>query len=182
MKAGIILETFSLKDGSTIVLRTPKWEDLDDLLSLINPLVEEKAEIIMDERLSREEEAQWLSDVLLRLEKDQIFFLVAEVDGKVIASSDLYLGGGSEKHAGAVGIAIRSGFRDMGIGTWMMRAIVKEAQTIGLRVLVPSVFATNKRAIHVYEKLGFVQTGRIPRKHFRDGKYIDEVVMARLLE
>jgi putative acetyltransferase len=108
--------------------------------------------------------------------------LIAEVDGKVIASSDLHLGRGSEKHAGAVGIAIKSGFRDMGIGTWMMRAIVKEAQTIGLRVLVLSVFATNKRAIHVYEKLGFMQTGRVPKKHFRDGKYIDEVAMARLLE
>jgi hypothetical protein len=105
MKSGGILEAFSLKDGSTVVLGTPKWEDLDDLLSLINSLVEEKAEIIMDERLSREQEAEWLSDVLLRLEKDQIFFLVAEVDGKVIASSDLHLGRGSEKHAGAVGIA-----------------------------------------------------------------------------
>jgi RimJ/RimL family protein N-acetyltransferase len=182
MKSGRILETFSLKDGSTAVLRTPKWEDLDDLWSLINSLVEEKAEIIMDTRLSREQEAQWLSDLLLRLEKDQIFFLVAEVDGKVIASSDLHLGRWSEKHAGTVGIAIKSGFRDIGIGTRMMRVTVKEAQKIGLRVLVLSVFATNKRAIHVYEKLGFMQTGRIPKKHFRDGKYIDEVAMAKLLE
>lgn len=182
MKSGRILETFSVKGGGTFVLRTPKWEDLDDLLVLINSLVEEKAEIIMDERLSREQEAEWLSDVLLRLEKGQIFFLVAEVDGKVIASSDLHLGRGSEKHAGSVGIAVKSGFRDMGIGTLMMRAMVKEAQRIGLRVLVLSVFATNKRAIHVYEKVGFVQTGRVPKKHFKDGNYIDEIAMTKLLE
>ena len=182
MKSGRMLETFSVKDGRTVVLRTPKWEDLDDLLNLINSLVEEKAEIIMDEMLSRDQEAEWLSDVLLRLEKDQIFFLVAELDGKVVASSDLYLGRGSEKHSGAVGIGIQKGFRDLGIGTWMMRTMVQEAQRIGLKVLVLSVFATNERAIHVYEKLGFVPTGRVPKKHFKQGKYVDEIEMAKLLE
>lgn len=182
MKSGKILKTFSVKDGRRVVLRTPKWEDLDDLLELINSLVEEKAEVIVDEKLSREQEAEWLSGVLLRLEKDQIFFLVAEVDGKVVASSDLHLGKGSEKRAGVVGIAVKSGFRDLGIGTRVMRAMVKEAQRIGLKVLVLSVFATNVRAIHVYEKVGFVQTGRVPKKHFKEGKYIDEIAMAKLLE
>jgi len=181
MRSGKILEIFSAKDGCCVVLRTPKWEDLDDLLELINSLVEEKAEIIVDEKLSRDQEAEWLSGLLLRLEKGQTFFLVAEVDGKVVASSDLHLGRGSEKRAGAVGIAVKSGFRDLGIGTRIMHAVVKEAQRIGLKVLVLSVFATNKRAIFVYEKVVFVQTGRVPRKHFREGKYIDEVAMARLL-
>jgi ribosomal protein S18 acetylase RimI-like enzyme len=182
MKSGKILEAFSLKDGRRVVLRTPKWEDLDDLLELMNLLVEEKAEVIVDEKLSREKEAEWLSNVLLRLEKGQTFFLVAEVDGRLVASSDLHIGKGSEKYASAVGIAVKSGFRDLALGTRVMRAIVKQAQKIGLKVLVLSVFATNKRAIHVYEKVGFVQTGRVPKKHFREGKYIDEVAMAKLLE
>jgi RimJ/RimL family protein N-acetyltransferase len=182
MKSGKTLETFSVRDGSRVVLRTPKWEDLDDLLELINSLVKEKAEVIVDEKLSREQEAEWLSSVLLRLEKGQIFFLVAEMDGRVVASSDLHVGSGSEKRTGAVGIAVKDGFRDLGIGTRVMRAMAKEAKRIGLKVLVLSVFATNKRAIHVYEKVGFVQTGRVPKKHFKEGKYIDEIAMAKLLE
>jgi RimJ/RimL family protein N-acetyltransferase len=182
MQSGKILEAFSVKDGRRVVLRTPKWEDLDDLLELINSLVEEKAEVIVDEKLSREQEAEWLSGVLLRLEKGQVFFSVAEVDRKVVASSDLHLGKGSEKRTGAVGIAVKSGFRHLSIGTRVMRAMVKEAKRISLKVLVLSVFATNKRAIHVYEKVGFVQTGRVPKKHFREGTYIDEIAMAKLLE
>jgi L-amino acid N-acyltransferase YncA len=70
----------------------------------------------------------------------------------------------------------------MGIGRWVMQAVVKEAQRIGLRVLALFVFATIKRGIYVYEKPGFVQIGRVPKKHFKDGKYIDEVAMAKLLE
>ena len=41
---------FSVKDGRRVVLRTPKWEDLDGLLELINSLVEEKAEIVVSDK------------------------------------------------------------------------------------------------------------------------------------
>ena len=87
MKAGRIIRTFSAKDGREVVLRTPTWNDLDDLLALINSLVEERADILIDEKLSRDEEIDWLSKTLARLEKDETFHLVAEVNGKVVGSA-----------------------------------------------------------------------------------------------
>jgi RimJ/RimL family protein N-acetyltransferase len=45
-----------------------------------------------------------------------------------------------------------------------MKALVKQAQKMGLKVLTVTAFASNKRAIYVYEKLGFAQTGTIPKK------------------
>ncbi|MGQ9529805.1 MAG: GNAT family N-acetyltransferase [Candidatus Bathycorpusculaceae bacterium] len=182
MKAGKVMRSFSAKDGRRVVLRTPKWEDLDDLLELINSLVEEGAEIIRDEKVSREEEIDWLSKTLASLEKNEIFFLVAEVNGRVVASSDIHPLKGFEKHVGVLGIVVKRGFRDLGIGTEIMKTLVEQAQKMGLKVLTLSVFATNKRAIHVYEKVGFVQTGIIPKKLFKDCKYIDEIIMTKLLE
>jgi RimJ/RimL family protein N-acetyltransferase len=79
-------------------------------------------------------------------------------------------------------IAIKSDFRGLGIGTEMMKTLVEQARETGLKVLTLTVFASNKRAIRVYEKTGFVQTGTVPKKHFKEGKYIDEVIMAKLLE
>jgi len=182
MRSGKIVRGFSARDGRKVVLRTPKWEDLDDLLKLINSLVEERADILRTEKVSREEEIDWLSKVLSRLEKDETFYMVAEVGGKVVAVSEVNRRSGYEKHVGVIGIAIRSGFRDLGIGTEMMKTLVGQAQEMGLKVLTLSAFASNKSAIHVYEKVGFVQTGRVPKKHFREGKYIDEVIMTKLLE
>jgi RimJ/RimL family protein N-acetyltransferase len=182
MKAGKVVRIFSAKDGRRVVLRTPKWEDLEDLLELINSIVEEGAEISRNEKVSREAEIDWLSKTLASLEKDEIFFLVAEVDGKVIASSDIHPLRGFEKHVGVLGIIIKDGFRDVGIGTEMMKTLVEQAYKMGLRVLTLTVFATNKRAIHVYERVGFVQTGVTPKKHFKDGRYIDEIIMTKLLE
>jgi RimJ/RimL family protein N-acetyltransferase len=163
-------------------LRAPKWEDLDDLLELINSLVEDKADVVRTEKVSREEEIDWLSGVLRRLEKEEEAYVAAEVDGHVIANSEIRRGGGHEKHVGGIGIAIKKGFRDIGIGTEIMKALVDQGRAWGLKVLTLNVFATNKRAFHVYEKVGFVQTGRIPKKFFKDGEYIDEIIMTKMLE
>jgi RimJ/RimL family protein N-acetyltransferase len=182
MKAGKPVKAFTAKDGHKVLLRTFRWEDLDDLQEVINSLVEEKAEITRTEKVSREEEIDWFSGALGRLEKNQTFYLVAEVDGHVVANSEINRRSGSEKHVGGIGIAIKNGFRDIGVGTEMMNALVEQARKMGLKVLTLTCFATNKRAMHVYEKVGFVQTGRIPKKHFREGEYVDEIIMTELLE
>jgi RimJ/RimL family protein N-acetyltransferase len=182
MKAGKTIRNFSARDSQKVVLRTPMWEDLENLLELINSLVDEKAEIARTEKASREEEIDFLSKALSRLEKDETFYLVAEVGGKVVAVSEIGRRSGYEKHVGVIGIAIKSGFRDLGIGTEMMKTLVKQAQGMGLKVLTLTAFASNKRAIHIYEKVGFVQTGRVPKKHFKEGQYIDEIIMTKLLE
>jgi len=182
MKTGRVIRIFSAKDGRKVVLRTPKWEDLDDLLELINSLVEEGAEISKNEKVSREAEIEWLSKTLASLEKNEIFFLVAEVDEKVVGSSDIHPLGGFSKHVGVVGIIIKKGFREIGIGTEVLKTLVEQAQKMGLKILTLSAFATNKRALHIYEKAGFARTGIIPKKHFKDGKYIDEIIMTKVLE
>jgi RimJ/RimL family protein N-acetyltransferase len=182
MQLGKVFRKFSARDGREVILRTPRWEDLDDLMELINSLVDEKAEIARTDKVTREDEVEWLPKVLARLEKDELFFLVAEVNGKVVASSDIDILTGNEKHVGVLGIVLKSGFRDLGIGTEIMKTLVEQAMALGLKVLTLQAFATNNRAVHVYEKVGFVQTGRVPKKHFKDGQYVDEVIMTKLIE
>jgi RimJ/RimL family protein N-acetyltransferase len=81
-----------------------------------------------------------------------------------------------------LGIVVKQGYRSAGIGTEIMKALVEEARKMNLKVLTLALFATNERARHVYEKIGFVETGRIPKKHFKDNKFIDEIIMTKLME
>jgi len=53
MKTGEVIREFVAKDGRKVILRTLKWEDLDDLLDFINSLVEEGANILRTEKVSR---------------------------------------------------------------------------------------------------------------------------------
>ena len=104
---------------------------------------------------------------------------VAEVDGKVVANSEIGKREGFSSHVGGVGIAIREGYRDIGIGTEMLRTLISEAEKMGLKVLTLGVFSTNARAIHVYSKVGFRETGRVPKEIIKNGKYVDHIIMVK---
>jgi RimJ/RimL family protein N-acetyltransferase len=179
LKTGKILKRFNVKDGRNVILRTPRWRDLDDLLELINSLVDEKTEIYVTQKFTREAEAELLLKVLSRLKKVEQFFLVAEVDKKVVGSSDFQVQGGTDEDVGVIGIVVRNGYRNLGIGTEIVKTLLEQAAFFGLRTVTVNAFPTNKRAIHVYEKVGFVHSGIIPKKHLRQGRFIDEVIMSK---
>jgi RimJ/RimL family protein N-acetyltransferase len=182
MQAGKVVHKFCSKDGRHVILRTLCWEDLDDCIELINSLVTEGANIAKNEKVTREEEIEWLAGALSRMERGEKIYIVAEVDGKVIGNSEIGRRiGGYEDHVGSIGIAIKKGFRGVGIGTEMMNALIKKGRGMNLKVLTLTAFRNNKRAIHVYEKLGFEKTGRIPMKFHKDGKYIDELILTLIL-
>lgn len=171
-------KTFIAKDGRKVVLRPPKWEDLEGLMEYINSLVDEKAEIVLTKKVTREEEAEWLAKRLISIDKSDVIHVVAEVNGEVVAGAEV----GKQKyrmsHVGMLGIGIKSGFRGIGIGTVIMKTLIEESRKAGLKVLVLDVFDTNNIAKELYEKMGFKEAGKIPKGICKNGKYIDLVRMA----
>jgi len=172
------LETFAAKDGRKVVLRSIEWEDLDECLEFINSLVEEGADILRDTKVSREEEAEWLGRRLVRIDKGEIMDVVAEVDGKMVANSEVEKRSGPMNHVGYLGIAIKDGYRGIGIGTKIMQTLIEESKKAGLKILVLDVFDLNETAKELYKKMGFREVGRIPKGVHKNGKYIDLVRMA----
>jgi len=181
MTIGIASQQFIAKDGRVVLLRSPRWEDLDDLLAFINSLVEEGAEILTSQPVTRDAEAEWLGRQLADVAKGEVVWLVAEVDGAVVASADLKMGRGYSRHVGAIGVGVKRGYRDVGVGTALLNALISPAKTMDLELLTLTVFSSNTRAIHVYGRVGFQETGRIPHGLFKDGTYRDHVIMTKPL-
>ena len=177
-----VYREFLSKDGRRVVLRTPRIGDLDDFLEFINSLVDEEADILVSEKTSRDAEADWLGKLLAEIEKGKVINVTAEVDGKVVGNSDVHKGTGKRSHTGALGIALRHGYHDVGIGTEMMRVLAQESGKAGLKLLRLSVFDSNLRARHVYEKVGFREVGRIPKAIRKGDSYVDEVWMVLELQ
>lgn len=172
MKAKVLRE-FVAKNDKRVILRKPRWEDLNDLLDFINSLVEEGADILRETPVTREEEADWLGKRLASIEKGEIIGVVAEVDGKVVANSEVMKKGGLMSHLGVLGIAVKKDYRGMGIGKELMKTLIEESRKARLKVLVLEVFDSNTVAKDVYAKMGFKGAGRIPKGVFKQGKYID---------
>jgi RimJ/RimL family protein N-acetyltransferase len=107
--------------------------------------------------------------------------VVAEVDGHVVANAEVSKQKGCSSHVGGLGIGISQAYRDLGIGTAMLETLIAEAKAAGLQMLWLEVFSTNQRARHVYENVGFMKTGVKPNMYFRNGRYIDSVIMSLTL-
>lgn len=63
-----------------------------------------------------------------------------------------------------------------------METLVSHALGLGVRQLELRVNAENGRAIHFYQRLGFLEVGRIPGALIHEGLMIDEIMMARRID
>ncbi|HET6744611.1 MAG TPA: GNAT family protein [Candidatus Limnocylindria bacterium] len=106
--------------------------------------------------------------------------LVAEADGEAIGNVLISIERNVvSSHVGTLSIVVAEGWRDVGIGSAMVRAAQDWSAANGLRKVALAVFPDNERAIAVYERAGFVREG-LRRKQYRGegGELRDELLMA----
>lgn len=79
--------------------------------------------------------------------------------------------------------AVRKDMRGRRIGEKLVLHCIDKAKEKGFRIIqFNAVVASNRRARHLYEKLGFVRLGAIPGGFMmRDGTYEDIILYYRLL-
>ena len=112
-----------------------------------------------------------------------LFNLVACVDDEVIGQLGLHTFPHQprRRHVGNLGMAVRDDWHGKGAGTALMQAAVDLADKwLNLERLELDVYTDNEAAIRLYEKFGFVVEGTLARFAFRDGRYVDAYMMARL--
>lgn len=113
----------------------------------------------------------------------QYLVAVAELEGTIIGVVRLFAGmcGSKDRHVAELGIFVLSPYREHGVGKRLMAWALEWAIQQGIQKITLSVFATNRRAICLYEQFGFVLEGRRKMQYNIGGEYVDEILMARFL-
>ena len=126
--------------------------------------------------VSQPSESFWIAEMIRGAEH---LALVAEADGEVVGNVLVNVDRNrTTEHIGVLAICIAEAWRDVGIGTELVRGAQDWARERGLRKVSLGVFADNGRAIAVYERCGFVSEG-LRREQYRSGDtFRDEVLMA----
>lgn len=125
---------------------------------------------VWHQRLSRETDATLIS-------------LVACVGGDLVGALGLHLNGGQPRrqHVAEVGMAVRDDSQGRGVGHALLGAALDLADRwLALRRVQLTVYVDNEPAIRLYRKHGFEVEGTLREIAFRDGKYVDGFLMARL--
>jgi putative acetyltransferase len=108
--------------------------------------------------------------------------LVAVVDGRVVGMFGLdAFTRPRRQHAGAIGMSVHEEWQGKGVGSALMRAGIDLADNwLNLTRLELEVYTDNEPAVRLYERFGFEREGLLRQHAYRDGRYVDALVMARL--
>jgi len=172
-----------------VVIREGRVEDAAEMIAMMQELCEEPGIGIPlgpgEFQNTVEEEKEWIR---WRLDTENCLLLVAvatQDDGEEEIVGMLDCTGGKRRaalHETVLGIVVKKVWRDRGVGTALMERALAWARESGVVKRVQlEVFTNNERAIHVYEKVGFVTEGVRRRALWKDREWVDSVVMGALL-
>lgn len=71
--------------------------------------------------------------------------------------------------------------RGRGIGTALVERLIAEATAAGLHTMIGGIDGSNAGAIRLHQRLGFREVGRLPEVGRKLGRWLDLVLMQRLL-
>jgi len=119
-----------------------------------------------------------------RPDEDPADTVVAALDGIVVGYARLRnpLPVPSHEHVLEInGLAVDPGVAGKGVGGALVEAAVAEAERRGARKVSLRVLGTNAVARRLYARCGFVEEGVLRAEFLLDGRYVDDVFMARFL-
>ena len=151
-----------------MIVRACQENDLDAMIQIWNEVVEEGAAFPQEELLDRRTGAEFFAS--------QTYAAVAE-DESSHAVHGLYIlhpnNIGRCGHIGNASYAVRSESRGRHIGEKLVLDSLRQAKRHGFTVMqFNAVVESNVHARHLYERLGFVPLGVIPKGfRMKDGHY-----------
>lgn len=177
-------KTITTKSGRTLTIRPPAWSDLDQLLTYINSLIAEDTFIIMAGKpVTESEEMEYLISLLKDIRQKQSVSLCVFDGERLIANGQIKKRPRRIAHIGDFGITVAKDYRRDGVGSQLLQMLLNEAgNKLGIKIVVLEVFSNNQPARYIYQKMGFVEFGVLPKSVVHRGEIIDLVLMYKKLD
>ena len=129
--------------------------------------------------ISVEEEREWISS-----HDKKGMLLVAEAESQIIGILNFKRSSHKKfSQNGTFSMSIQEKYTNNGIGSSLLNELMKWAKKDQrVEKIYLEVFANNDRAIHLYQKLGFLEEGR-KKNHVKQGtaEYVDEIIMSQFV-
>jgi phosphinothricin acetyltransferase len=140
-------------------------------------IVDRVATLEIEER-TPEERRQWLA---ARGPRHPV--LVAERDGTVVGWGSLNQFNPRKAYdfVADFSVYVERAWRGKGVGGALLRALTGRAGQLGYHKLVLSAFPWNAAGVALYRRHGFREVGTYREQGLLDGKWVDTIVMEKIL-
>ena len=171
-------------EGNKVVLKSIRREDTDDIIRWRNqPFVRDK--FIYQELFTKESHEIWLKTMVDTGKVQQYIIYVKSLEAKPYAIGSAYLRDIDKRNLKAeFGIFIgEREYLGQGFGSDAAEVVVNYAfKELNLHKIMLRVFASNRRAIESYKKVGFVEEGYFKDEIRCGDGFRDVIFMAMIME
>lgn len=110
------------------------------------------------------------------------YILVAELDHQVIGHVSLIMSNKPrEKHAASLAIAVHPNSHGKGVGRKLLAEAINQADNwLNLLRIELEVYTDNEAGLALYKKFGFKAEGQKQSCSFKNGQFVDLLILARL--
>ena len=163
----------------TTIIRKATEADLAAILAIYNDAVAKTTAIWNDQPVDLANRRAWF-----RTRTAQDFpVLVAEEDALVVGYGSFgdFRPFDGYRFTVEHSVYVAEGVRRRGIASSLLAALEERARTMGKHVMVGGIAADNEASLKLHERLGFVETGRMPEVGFKFDRWLDLVLMQKKL-
>ena len=161
-----------------LTVRPATPADAEAICLIYNQGIEDRVATLETELRTPAERLEWLS---ARGGRHPVF--VATEGGAVVgwASLNRFNPRPAYDHVADLSVYVERGWRGRGVGRVLLARAVEAACEIGYHKMVLAAFPTNGPGMALYERMGFARVGVYREQGLLDGRWVDVIVMERLL-
>jgi RimJ/RimL family protein N-acetyltransferase len=167
---------YELKNGRVVLIREAVVQDATSVLDYIEGISGESDFLTFgpgEFELTKSAEEDTLRKYY---ESDNQLYLLGLIDDTIVATLTFSAGHRPRlRHSGEFGMSVQKQYWGLGIGSLMLDALIDWARATQIvKKINLRVRTDNLRAIHLYERKGFINEGTIRKEIFLDGTYFDQ--------
>ena len=162
-----------------ITVRCATMDDAPAICTIYNQGIDDRVATLETELRDADERRRWLSSRGARYP-----VLVAEARGQIIGWSSLnpFNPRRAYDHVADISVYVERSWRGQGAGRVLLARLIELGQGLHFHKLVLACFPTNKAGVALYERVGFSAVGIYREQGLLDGRWVDVLIMERLLE
>jgi phosphinothricin acetyltransferase len=162
----------------SVSVRDASEADAAAVCRIYNQGIEDRVATLETELRTPQERQEWLA---ARGPRHPV--LVAEVEGAVggWASLNRFNPRPAYDHVADLSVYVERAWRGRGVGRALLGAVIERAHALGYHKMVLAAFPDNQAGMALYERVGFTRVGIYREQGRLDGRWVDVVIMERLL-
>ena len=158
------------------MIRTAKSEDARKIAALWNWMISETLLTFTTDQKSVE-------DIDRMIFERGNGFLVSETDEGIegFASFGAFRSGPGYARTAEHSVIVAQNHIGRGVGRALMSALMDRARAEGVHIIVAAISSENPRAVEFHTRLGFEEVGRMPEVGYKNDRYLDLILMQKML-